>query len=84
MAGKFEIYKDKRGEFRFRPKASNGQNILVSEGYSARSGATNGIESVLKNAHDDARYERNESRSGGIRVYPEGGEPPVHRQQSIL
>ena len=30
MAGKFEIYKDKRGEFRFRLKANNGQNILTT------------------------------------------------------
>ena len=31
--GKFEIYKDKKEEFRFRLKAGNGQNILASEGY---------------------------------------------------
>ncbi len=50
MAGKFELYKDKRGEFRFRLKASNGQTILASEGYKAKPGAKNGIESVKKNA----------------------------------
>ena len=33
MAGKFEIYKDKRGEHRFRLKAGNGEIILASEGY---------------------------------------------------
>ena len=33
MAGKFEIYLDKVGEYRFRLKTSNGQNILASEGY---------------------------------------------------
>ena len=64
MAGKFEIYEDKRGEFRFRLKASNGQNILASEGYAAKSGCTNGIESVQKNAPDDGRYERKETKSG--------------------
>jgi len=64
MAGKFEIYKDKRGEFRFRLKASNGQNIMASEGYKAKSGCTNGIESVKKNAADDSRYERKETKSG--------------------
>jgi uncharacterized protein YegP (UPF0339 family) len=61
---KFEIYKDKRGEFRFRLKAGNGQNILASEGYSAKSGCTNGIESVRKNSTDDSRYERLESKNG--------------------
>jgi uncharacterized protein YegP (UPF0339 family) len=64
MAGKFEIYKDKAGEYRFRLKASNGQNILASEGYKAKSGCTNGIESVRKNAPDDARYERKETAAG--------------------
>jgi len=64
MAGKFEIYQDKGGEFRFRLKASNGQNILASEGYKAKSGCTNGIESVKKNAPDDGRYERKETTAG--------------------
>jgi len=64
MAGKFEIYKDKAGEFRFRLKASNGQNILASEGYKARSSCVNGIESVKKNAPDEARYEKKETKAG--------------------
>ncbi|WP_308992089.1 YegP family protein [Mariniflexile litorale] len=61
---KFEIYKDKKSEFRFRLKAGNGQNILASEGYTAKSGCTNGIESVKKNSTDDSRYERLQSKSG--------------------
>lgn len=61
---KFEIYKDKKEEFRFRLKAGNGQTILASEGYSAKSGCTNGIESVRKNSKDDSRYERLESKNG--------------------
>ena len=47
---KFEMYTDKAGEFRFRLKATNGQVIAVSEGYSAKAGCLNGIESVRKNA----------------------------------
>ena len=46
----FEIYIDKAGEFRFRLRARNGQIILASEGYTAKSGCLNGIESVRKNA----------------------------------
>ncbi len=61
---KFEIYKDNSGEFRFRLKASNGQNILASEGYAAKGGCANGIESVKKNAPDDSKYERLESKGG--------------------
>lgn len=58
------MYTDKRGEFRFRLKASNGQNILASEGYKAKSSCENGIDSVKKNSQDDSKYERLESKSG--------------------
>ena len=64
MAGKFEIYKDKAGEFRFRLKAGNGQTILASEGYKDKSGVMNGVESVKKNAADVARFEKKSSTSG--------------------
>ncbi len=55
---KFEVYNDKKGEFRFRLKATNGQIIAVSEGYKAISGCLNGIESVKKNA--DSKIEMQE------------------------
>ncbi|MBQ3081927.1 MAG: YegP family protein [Clostridia bacterium] len=54
---KFEIYKDKAGEFRFRLKATNGQVIAVSEGYKAMASCENGIESVKKNSADAAIVE---------------------------
>ena len=47
---KFEMYEDKSGEYRFRLKARNGEIIAVSEGYKAKAGCLNGIESVKKNA----------------------------------
>jgi len=50
MAAKFEIYKDKKGEFRFRLIASNGQVIATGQGYKAKKSCLNGIESVKKNA----------------------------------
>ncbi len=52
MAGKFELYTDKAGEYRFRLKAGNGETIAVSEGYASKSGALNGIDSVRRNAAD--------------------------------
>jgi uncharacterized protein len=52
MAGKFELYTDKAGEYRFRLKAGNGQVIAISEGYSSKSAAQNGIESVRTHAPD--------------------------------
>ncbi|MBR4360476.1 MAG: YegP family protein [Clostridia bacterium] len=56
---KFEIYTDNAGEFRFRLKAKNGQNIAASEGYTALKSCLNGIESVRKNA-PDAKIEMEE------------------------
>lgn len=47
---KFEIYTDKKGEFRYRLKAKNGQIIAVGEGYKAKKSVLNGVESVRKNA----------------------------------
>ncbi|MGR3761751.1 YegP family protein [Roseobacteraceae bacterium NS-SX3] len=64
MAGKFELYQDKAGEYRFRLKAGNGEIILVSEGYKQKASASNGIASVRTNAPLDERYERKETSSG--------------------
>jgi hypothetical protein len=51
MAAKFELYKDAKGEFRWRLVASNGQTIATSgEGYKAKDSAKAGIDSVKKNA----------------------------------
>lgn len=64
MAGKFEIYKDKAGEFRFRLKAGNGEIILSSEGYKAKASCKNGIESVQKNSQDESKFEKKETSAG--------------------
>jgi len=67
MAGKFEIYEDKSGEFRFRLKASNGENLLASEGYKAKKSALNGVRSVQQNCNDDACFDRKTTSSGKYR-----------------
>ena len=64
MAGKFELYKDRAGEFRFRLKAANGEIILASVGYKAKSGAKNGIASVVKNASHPGRFEKKATGKG--------------------
>ncbi len=43
----FEIFTDKARQFL---KASNGEIILASEGYKAKAGCKNGIDSVMRNA----------------------------------
>ena len=67
MAGKFECYKDKAGEFRFRLKAGNGNTVLSSEGYKSRSGCANGIESVRKNSQDPDRFVKKVTETGKFR-----------------
>ena len=64
MAGKFELYKDKAGEFRFRLKAGNGEPLLASEGYKTRASAVAGIDSVKKNAAAAARFTKKAQTSG--------------------
>lgn len=51
---KFEVYKDKGGEFRFRFRASNGEVMFSSEGYSAKASALKSIESIRKHVADAA------------------------------
>jgi uncharacterized protein YegP (UPF0339 family) len=67
MPATFELYKDKTGEYRYRLKAGNGQIILTGEGYKDRSGCSNGIESVRKNASDASRYEKKSTTTGKFR-----------------
>lgn len=43
MAAKFEIYKDKKGEFGFRLIAANGKVIATGQGYITKSSCMNGI-----------------------------------------
>lgn len=47
---KFEVYKDKKGETRFRYRAGNGEIVFSSEGYKAKASAMKAIESIKKNA----------------------------------
>ncbi len=50
MAAKFQIYKDGRGEYRFRLKASNGEIVATGESYKSKSGVKDGIEAVKRAA----------------------------------
>lgn len=51
MAHKFEIYKDKAGEYRARFKY-NDEVMFSTEGYASKAGAQNAIASVKKNGPD--------------------------------
>jgi uncharacterized protein YegP (UPF0339 family) len=51
MAHKFEIYKDKAGEYRVRFKY-NSEVMFSTEGYKSKSSAQDAIASIKKNAPD--------------------------------
>lgn len=52
MAAKFEVYKDKGDQYRFRFKAANGQIVAQGQGYTTRQACINGIKSLQTNAAD--------------------------------
>jgi len=51
---KFELYRDKAGEYRFRLRSRNGKIIAVSDPYGTKAAALSGLESVRKNAAEAA------------------------------
>ncbi|QRI64062.1 YegP family protein [Shinella sp. PSBB067] len=51
MAHKFEIYRDKAGEYRVRFKY-NSEVMFSTEGYSSKASAQKAIDSIKKNGPD--------------------------------
>lgn len=63
--GYFTLFKsEKNDEYYFNLKAPNHEIILASQGYTSKSAAENGIESVKMNATEDGRFERNVAKNG--------------------
>lgn len=64
MAGWFELDKNSKGQFHFSLKAGNGEIILSSEMYEAKSSAENGMASVRTNCKNDDRYDKKTATNG--------------------
>ncbi|MDX1446507.1 YegP family protein [Lishizhenia sp.] len=63
--GYFKLFQsEKNNDWYFNLKAGNHEIILSSQGYSSKSGAENGIESVKKNGGEDDNFERKEAKNG--------------------
>lgn len=77
MAGTFEIFRDQADEYRFRLKAGNGEVVLSSEGYKAKSSAQSGIESVQANCGDPQRFEATTTTNGKFRFNLKAGNNQV-------
>ena len=52
MIPRFEVFKDRKGQWRFRLRARNGKIIASSEGYISRRNAILGIKSIQECAPD--------------------------------
>lgn len=62
MAGYYELKTNAGGSYMFNLRAGNHEVILTSEAYSRKESALAGIESVRKNAPDDAHFERRQAK----------------------
>lgn len=51
--GKIEIFKGENNQYYFHIKASNGQIVAVSEGYTTKEACKDGIESVKENVNSE-------------------------------
>lgn len=60
MAGKFEVYEDHGGKFRFRLKAGNGEIVAQGQAYDSREGAHSGCEAVQRAAAGATIHDVNE------------------------
>jgi len=54
MGAKFEVFKGKDGDFRFRLKAANGKVVAHGQGYKSKDACLKGVESIKKNARGAA------------------------------
>jgi uncharacterized protein YegP (UPF0339 family) len=50
MAAKFEIFIDRKKQYRFHLKASNGEIIAASQAYETKAACQRGIKSIQRNA----------------------------------
>jgi len=64
MASRFTIFKGNNGQYYFNLKAGNGERVLNSEAYLAKSSCEGGIDSVKINASNTDRYEKKTSGNG--------------------
>ncbi|MDA3892570.1 MAG: YegP family protein [Salinivirgaceae bacterium] len=64
--GKFEISTRTDGHFMFNLKASNGEIIMTSQGYTVKSSCQNGIESVKSNCSKKTMFTKEVAKDGSF------------------
>ena len=51
---KFEVYRDRAGQFRFRLRARNGKVIGISDGYTTKASCLSGIDSIKETIMEES------------------------------
>ena len=70
---KFQLYKDRKGEYRWRLRARNGEIIADSnEGYSRKASCKHGIDLVKQQAASATVEDQTESQAEADRTEKEG------------
>ncbi len=70
---KFQIYQDRKGEYRWRLRARNGEIIADSnEGYSRKASCKHGIDLVKQQAASATLEDQTESQAEADRTKKEG------------
>jgi hypothetical protein len=69
-AQRFEVFQGEDRQYYFHLRAGNGEIVLVSEGYTTKASAINGIASVQSNGRSTASYETFQAVNGqyGVRL----------------
>jgi uncharacterized protein YegP (UPF0339 family) len=70
MAAKFEIFIDRKKQYRFHLKASNGEIIAASEAYETKAACIEGIKSIQKNAPTAAIIDAEEAAKKAAKAAP--------------
>jgi hypothetical protein len=84
MPGKFELYKDVGGRFRFRLLGENGERVLISDGFARKVLALEAIVSVLKTAPEATLIDLTVAGNGEIQLTehaPVADTPPEREQE---
>jgi uncharacterized protein YegP (UPF0339 family) len=70
MAAKFEIFIDRKKQYRFHLKASNGETIAASQAYDTKPACIKGIKSIQKNAPTAAIIDPEEAAKKTAKAAP--------------
>jgi uncharacterized protein YegP (UPF0339 family) len=70
MAAQFEIYLDRKKQYRFHLKAGNGEIIATGEAYDSKAACIKGIKAIQKSAPAAAIVDPEEAAKKAVKAAP--------------